>query len=104
MPTLIDCHSLKLLKITNNRNLTLLDGASLQTCTTLIELILYRNNDLIASNTAIANVVYPHLKILDVSVFSILKNCSRISNIFVVIIYRLTSVVDIFSNIRKCHH
>jgi hypothetical protein len=67
MPSLIDCFRLHTLTITNNSNLTSLIDASLETCTSLIELSIRDNNDLIASNGRLSSTVYPMLKRLHVS-------------------------------------
>jgi hypothetical protein len=73
MPSLISCHmSLRSLTIMNNDNLTLLSDASLETCTALIDLSIYKNNNAIASNTPLLPTIYSNLKELRVSI----KFCS----------------------------
>jgi hypothetical protein len=67
MPSLIDCFRLHTLTLTNNSNLTSLIDASLETCTSLIDLSIRDNNDLIASNGRLSSTVYPMLKRLHVS-------------------------------------
>jgi hypothetical protein len=69
MPSLIDCHCLRTLRVTNNQNLTSLIDASLETCTLLVELILRRNGDLIASNDPLPPTMFSNLKELHVSFF-----------------------------------
>jgi hypothetical protein len=67
MPSLIDCHSLQILTIIHNENLTTLRDASLETCTSLIELNISLNNNLIISNNPLPPTLYPNLKELNVS-------------------------------------
>jgi hypothetical protein len=70
MPSLIDCHSLRVLRIANNCNLVSLARASLETCTSLVELTINENGDWNQSNNPLSSTLYPNLKKLHVSLFS----------------------------------
>jgi hypothetical protein len=69
MPSLIDCRSLRSLAIVHNGNLRSIHGASLQTCTSLIELNISWNGSLYTAAFVdpLPPTIFPNLTTLKVS-------------------------------------
>jgi hypothetical protein len=69
MPPLIDCRSLRSLTIENNSQLRSIRGASLHTCTALVELIIASNERLYQTECIdpLPRTVFPHLTTFYVS-------------------------------------